>query len=542
MKENKKLLLAILLLLFAINASAKRDVALWTAIRDMGIEYQQGQRDSAFIHAQRLLITANDNDDGLAQCVLHNFIGICLDDRGDKHGARNEYLACVDISEKRGYLQRAAKSQLPIYYQTMLNAYAQLVLMYNENGRSQQSLHYARTGMEWERDCKDARIRTTALSVFADELMEHKEYSLIYEPMKRGVQDALRLGKTDIALNMTAHIIYIERNVMGRNLKDIPWVRIGRELMPEAKTEGAKTAYLAAVDLEASPRRSKEDKEIGPARADTAGKMIAETPHPAENTHHSAKEEKPSKIQYVFLHNEWIGIISIVLAAVLLTFVAYIIWQRRRRKREAIASERQKEESFHEGEEDARGRLARELHDGVSNQLLAVEMKLNEDGLTPQTLRLLAESREQVRRVSHELVPPEFEHASLDTVLCNYCNELDEVNNRNVSYSSSPANADWASVEKGTALQLYRITQEVVGNILKHSEATEIAVGLHLNDQTLTIIISDNATAPEKNRKATGIGKQNIRQRTAAIAGKIETFHHPFGNTFRLTIPINTGL
>lgn len=222
---------------------------------------------------------------------------------------------------------------------------------------------------------------------------------------------------------------------------------------------------------------------------------------------------------------------------VVLMFAAYILLQRRKRRRAAAISEQEKGESYIEGQENERNRLAKELHDGVSNQLFAVEMKLNLEGLTPQTMQMLSESREQVRRVSHELYPPEFEYTNIDEAIRHYILELDGTGGCEITYSASPADADWTTVPKEKALEIYRIIQEVAGNVLKHSGATEMAIGMQMSpEQTITIIISDNGTAHYDDNSNRGIGSRTIRQRTRAIGGKMEYSHEPFGNIVTLTV------
>lgn len=532
-----KIFIAATMLLFAIDSNAKRELSLWTAIRDMGILYRQGERDSSYAQAQQLLITANKNNDDLAQAVLYNFIGICLDDRGDKRRAMEEYEKCVAISEKNNFLEKAKNSKLKLYYQTMLNAYGQLVLSYNANGKSELSLQYAKIGMEWVNECKDATVRLPALSVFTDELMEHKEYAIIYEPMKHGVQDALRLGKNDFALKMSAHLIKIENDELGRDKKDIPWVRVGKELVDKAKTEDAKTSYLAAVNLDGN------GKEAAHKYSDTLS-MHRELPIIAKNM--SADKDKivkdsiQKRVKYIKVRNERIGIAISVIIAISGLFLIYVLWQRRQRRIDARLAEQAKEESYRDGQETERGRLARELHDGVSNQLLAIEMKLNEDGLTPQTMQLLTESREQIRRVSHELIPPEFEHTDINEVLDNYTNELNGIHGCQITFSSLPTDADWTIIPKTTALEIYRIIQEAVANSLRHSGATMISVGIRLDkNKTLTAIISDDGKSGEGNNNSKGgIGKHTISQRSSAINGKIEFYHHSLGNVVKLTVDI----
>ena len=179
--------------------------------------------------------------------------------------------------------------------------------------------------------------------------------------------------------------------------------------------------------------------------------------------------------------------------------------------------------------------MAKEMHDGVSNQLLAIEMKLQSDGLTPQTMQMLTESREQVRRVSHELMPPDFDHATLDEIIRNYVEELNGANGCQLSYRSEPVDADWNKIPKAQALGIYRIVQEALGNSLKHSGATLIAVVLQLAENIVVTVVSNGQWTMD-NGQRTGIGLRTMQQRAESIGGKIIVREHEGTQLFMLEV------
>lgn len=520
-------ILALLLFLFTIQGMAKRDSTLWADIKTVGAIYQQGQVDSTLAMAKSLLVTAESQDDDLAQASLHNMIGICLSNKGDKQGAREAFARCVSIGEAHDYLQKATKTKSAFLIKTIMPAYAQLTLNCKDAGLRDKSLAYARKGMEWIPVCDDAKLRVSALDSFAEILMDHKEYGLIYEPMKQAVQDALSQNRPDFALMMTTYLIKIEYEAMHRNPADIPWIKVGEQLMDVCKTNTAKTAFLAVTKL--TLPKSEEPNTTRPPK-------VVEDSLSANPTDLAQTDSIQTRIEYVRLRNERIGIAGILLAVVIAVFILYALWQRRQRKKAAQQAEQQMSERYLEGQEEERSRLAKELHDGVSNQLLAIQMKLNEDGLTPQTMQLLNESREQVRRVSHELIPPEFDHATLDEVVRNYAASLDGLRQCEVSYVSTPADADWSLIDKTKALEIYRIIQEAVTNAFKHADASSVSIGLHLDEECLKATVSDNGTRKDHKEGSSGIGTRTINQRATAIKGEVKFFRHQFGSTVQLTV------
>lgn len=233
------------------------------------------------------------------------------------------------------------------------------------------------------------------------------------------------------------------------------------------------------------------------------------------------------------------GTAGLLLAGMVALFATYVLWQRRMRKKRKRQTALQMDERFLEGQESERARLARELHDNVSNQLLAVEMKLNSDGLTTQTMQLLNESREQVRRVSHELLPPEFEHIKIHQAMADYASGQDGLNHCQVTFMATPDDAQWSAVPAKTALEVYRIMQEAVANAQRHAGATLIAIGLHLeNDGILTLTVSDDGLGDEGKTSPTGIGQQTMRQRATAIGGNLTFYRHHYGCTVKLAVDL----
>ena len=528
---NERSILAVLLLLTTLQAAGRRDSLLWVRLQQTSTVYQHGYCDSALVQARKLLVVAEDTDDALAQAQLHSLIGFCLRDQGDQQSFVEELQKCISIGEANGFKGDAATSRHDLYATAMLPAYSRLSVYFKDKKQLKTGVDYARKGMEWIPLCRRTSLRVSSMATLAEVLMEHKDYGLVYEPMKEAAADALRVNLPDFAMMMTSYLIIIEYEAMHRDPADIPWIKIGEQLMGVCKTETAKSKFLSVTRLMLP---HDDDKKV----------LTVDTPPERDekaigNPPSAMSQEPKPRIEYVRLRNERIGIAGILLAVVIIAFILYALWQRRASKRKERQAEQRMDERYIEGLETERNRLAKELHDGVSNQLLAIEMKLEQDGLTPQTIQLISESREQVRRVSHELIPPEFEHATLDEVVRSYAASLNGMRHCEVSYQSTPPNADWAMIPPAEAHEIYRIIQEVTGNAFKHAKATSVTIGLRLDEgQKMTVSVSDNGLGYEDKEQHTGIGMQTISQRASAIGGHVDFFHHSFGTTFRLTVRV----
>lgn len=192
-----------------------------------------------------------------------------------------------------------------------------------------------------------------------------------------------------------------------------------------------------------------------------------------------------------------------------------------------------------EGLEEECKYFAKELHDGIANDLLGLQMKIenttNSDNVQ-ELGTLIKEVRNNVRNISHELMPPEFEHLSLDEILYQYADKLSENTGIQVTYTSGSCNP----IPNETAYELYRIVQEITMNIVKHANAHCISVSLyaeHEKQYTLKITDDGTVTTPHK-ANSRGIGLRTVNDRAKAIDGTIQRESSENNNIFTLQFKV----
>lgn len=176
-----------------------------------------------------------------------------------------------------------------------------------------------------------------------------------------------------------------------------------------------------------------------------------------------------------------------------------------------------------EGLENERQRMSRELHDGVCNDLLAIQMNISGGKSIESTAKLIDSCRESVRRISHELMPPEFAYASIEEVVRYFIAKQSAANEGKIEFSFSSSIEEgysWQDVPDAVSLEIYRIIQEAVGNAVKHSGASNINVLLSLNDKTLLAEVEDNGSFKTGGKK--GIGLDSIQRRAKSVNGTVE--------------------
>lgn len=178
-----------------------------------------------------------------------------------------------------------------------------------------------------------------------------------------------------------------------------------------------------------------------------------------------------------------------------------------------------------EGLESERTRIATELHDDVCNNLLALSMEVRSSeaaatGVFDRQLGLLEETRQRLRTISHELMPPVFQYATLHEMLDDYVHHLQLPATLSISYEATDG-IDWTLLPQALSFEFYRIVQEAVGNAVKHASATMIRVRLALEQQVVSIEVADDGCGFDASRRSKGIGLRNIAQRVQAIGGTL---------------------
>ena len=511
-------------------------------------------------------LTVSDAQNPFIQMRDHVLAGIEMDQQQHPRAALTEFEAAMQICEHMELLDRYSHNGKHWIYHITIPMYVIAAGIYNKLGEEDDAIRYCRKSMGWLEYCDSVELREHYAYEVCLIMMSHRRLDMARNLMARTYRDASMLGKHDHALLCAAFMMDIEDALDATLPKDNPWIARGKAhyvsaTQPEVRSifiSLLRKAYLKANmtdearHLEQLVRQAKangrnpfeQDAKVTPY--DTA---LLNIPIPATaSPQPSPKGEgvlPPSgeleeaagiseRIRYIYQqHYGWVIAIGSVLAIVLLAFVAYAIRQRYMRHRARKEAEQEQTKKYLEGMESERSRMAKELHDGVSNQLFAIEMKLN-DGTDPQQARrLLTESREQVRRVSHELMPPEFTHAHLGEVIEDYVMEMDGTNGVAIHFMSDAGEDCYRSIPAAHALEMYRIVQEAVTNAMKHAGASDIYVNVKDKGESLTLRITDNGTA-RKQGQAGGIGIRTMSQRAQAIGAELTTRSIPWGTVVEL--------
>lgn len=199
---------------------------------------------------------------------------------------------------------------------------------------------------------------------------------------------------------------------------------------------------------------------------------------------------------------------------------------------------------------EERNRLARELHDSVSQQLFAASMLLSTINETrPQAndietrrLRLVErtihQSQLEMRALFLHLRPVQLHGKSLKDGVQELLNELKQKVPMKISWTVEPV-----SLDKGIEDQLFRILQESVSNTLRHAKASTLDVLLIRREKLVIMRVTDDGVGfnPET-AKPGSYGLLNIRERAAQIGGQLKLVSLPNkGTSLEIKVPILEG-
>ena len=219
------------------------------------------------------------------------------------------------------------------------------------------------------------------------------------------------------------------------------------------------------------------------------------------------------------------GIITALVALLVMAFIYFHYRNKRRLHRSQIQSlQKEKEIQFlqalMQGEEKERSRIAKDLHDGVAGMLAAVKMHLSsdEDDSYTKAIHLLNEAHAEVRKTSHNLMPEVLLQHGLDRALYRYCS--------NISNSALRVHYFFVGEDQrftdSFELSVYRIVQELLNNIFKHSRATEATVQLSIQQDVLSVSIEDNGVGLSKDKGTEGMGLELLKRRIRTLNGNME--------------------
>lgn len=237
--------------------------------------------------------------------------------------------------------------------------------------------------------------------------------------------------------------------------------------------------------------------------------------------------------------------IVIISAVLLITIVIIWIINRRRLEKEKQFSKDlafEKEIGLQKtlaAQEEERKRIAKDLHDGIVQDIVAIKLNLNSEGTVNKTdlIGKLDKTAAEIRELSHQMMPYALKELGLIDAIEDLCNKL--LPAANINYEIEVVGDLKNRFPEIIEITIYRVLQELLNNLIKHSGASQMNITFTLRNKFFTIIMEDNGKGFETNKKSSGIGISNMKSRISSLNGemKIES-EIGQGTMFIIKIPI----
>jgi signal transduction histidine kinase len=177
---------------------------------------------------------------------------------------------------------------------------------------------------------------------------------------------------------------------------------------------------------------------------------------------------------------------------------------------------------------EERNRLARDLHDSVKQQVFAISMQLGAArtalSKTDKAYQPIVEAEGLAQQAGAELTtlinalrPPGLESKTLANAVREHVEEWSRQNK-----IEAEIKIDDVSVSLNTEQALFRVLQEALANVARHSQASKALVTLKSENGNITLVIEDNGIGFDANQTTKGVGLDSMQERLAAANGTLE--------------------
>lgn len=358
-----------------------------------------------------------------------------------------------------------------------LKTYASIIDMYHHDGRKDSVAEYLKKG----------NILLSKVPEGSVESIGFLEESYVVLADMGRYRESLDIQKRILAMKDAGTYMPLDRL----------WLRVARNYRALGETESMADAYERSIELSDSLRNSDIDRQLSEfnVKYETLQKDLT-----------ISRLESQRDRDRLWL-TIWIALAVLILIAA----TAFLILRRRREAIEKIRANLK-------GVEEERARLARELHDGVCNDLYGVSLLMQtRDADIGEITDNVRRIREEVRYISHELMPPQFGETDLDELLHVYAV-------RSKGFFKYTSQGD-LTLTKETSYELYRIIQELCANIMTHSGAhsAEIRAIYGTSGTTIQIQYKSSGLTSGGSRKGSGIGLTTVKRRAGLIHARIDT-------------------
>jgi signal transduction histidine kinase len=556
------------------NSKGKMD-----ALSRLGImHYRLANYDSSIIFYQKGLLQAESVKDTTYILKYRGNIALSLSSEGKYQEALKEYFSIIDLQKKYNPLV-VSKNMLDmasIYYhlndfenalktaqearslaekyndqRTLSNAYGSIGVFLHHLGKDGEAMKYHRISYRMKKEQQDISGQINSLINISLLLEEKGDYVSSLGILDTIVVLAREAGSARQLANAMTNkgVLYTELEHYEKayeafkealtlytetgSLKDIAETneKLGINSIRRKKYEEAAMYLKAGMELKDSLYRQNMADAIAEMRTrfETEKKEQENARLVKENELNARileSEKREKKIQLWLFAS---GVLVILLVSLLLFF--------RYRNKKRTEMEKQRNlglKAVIEAEEKERIRIARDLHDGLGQLLstarvnmaaLEGEVKSEDEKLLGNALNTIDESIKEVRSISHNMMPVALIEFGLIKAVDVLVLRVNEAKAMKITFSHEGIDR----LEQSVEISIYRIIQEVLNNMIKHSDARNIMIDLRRSGHKILLKINDDGKGFDSGEigKSSGMGWNNIYSRLSLINGNMDVHSDP---------------
>lgn len=256
--------------------------------------------------------------------------------------------------------------------------------------------------------------------------------------------------------------------------------------------------------------------------------------------------ESSNLVAYYLIGSTFLLLLVIAIVTYAFLHQKKVIQLRTQIHEEEIRSQQAVFNALQEGEEKERKRLAEELHDGIGAKLSGLKMNLEylqanakeNNELIGQVFYGISETLEEVREISHNLLPYFFNERDLEQLLLDYIERFNATGKCRYDLS---VNSSGTALDVTIKQQAYRVITELLTNIHKHAKAGFASVQINIEAYKMEIAVEDDGVGfITGTSQSKGIGLTNIQNRITFCKGTIHIDSSENGTSVIIELPLNT--
>lgn len=195
-----------------------------------------------------------------------------------------------------------------------------------------------------------------------------------------------------------------------------------------------------------------------------------------------------------------------------------------------------------EGREKERRRIAQDLHDGIGGNLASIKLQLanlstqNNERKLLEVVKNIDDTYNDVRTISHNLIPGKITNLAFTQLITSFANEILDNKKINLNLTTFPEE-ELNNLSNEIKIEIYRIIQELLNNIVKYSKANNVDIQLIKRDNIANLMIEDDGIGFDTEKQFFGIGLNNIKSRIENMNGNV-SIESSIGNWSLVNIEI----